>query len=61
MTVGLVLVIVGLAGVGSAYGFKAMFVDRSDKENPSRKLNVGMNVAGAIAIAWGIVLLLFGE
>ena len=59
MNVGLVLVIVGLVALGCAWAFRALFVDTSDEHNPNRRMNVALGIAGAVAAAWGVVLLLF--
>ncbi len=62
MKVDVLLIVIGLIAAFSAfsaYGFKALFVDTSDKENPYRRLVTVIGYAGFIAIAWGVVLLLF--
>ncbi len=59
MNVGILLIVIGLISAFFAYGFKAFFVDRSDKENPYRRLVAVIGFAGLIAVAWGVVLLLF--
>ena len=59
MNVGILLIVIGLISAFSAYGFKAFFVDTSDKENPYRRLVAVIGYAGFIAVAWGAVLMLF--
>ena len=59
MNVGLLLIVIGLISAFAAYGFKALFVDTSDEENPYRKLVAAIGYAGLLAVAWGGVLLLF--
>ncbi len=59
MNVGILLIVIGLTSALCAYGFKAFFVDRSDKENLYRRLVAVIGFAGLIAVAWGVVLLLF--
>ncbi len=59
MKVDVLLIVIGLIAAFSAYGLKALFVDTSDKENPYRMLVTVIGYAGLIAVAWGVVLLLF--
>ncbi len=59
MNVDILLIVIGLISAFSAYGFKAFFVDTSDKENPYRRLVAVIGYAGLVAVAWGVVLLLF--
>ncbi|MCZ6819780.1 MAG: hypothetical protein O7G31_09865 [Calditrichaeota bacterium] len=59
VNVDILLIVIGLISAFSAYGFKAFFVDTSDKENPYRMLVAVIGYGGLIAVAWGAVLLLF--
>ena len=59
MNVGLVLVLVGVAVWLAMYGFRALFVDKADKENPYRTLVTVVGYLGVATAAWGLVLLLF--
>jgi hypothetical protein len=59
MNVGLVLVLIGVAVWLAMYGFRALFVDRADKENPYRTLVKGAGYLALAIAAWGLVLLLF--
>lgn len=59
MNVGMILVAIGVAVWLAMYGFKAMFVDRADKENPYKTLVTVVGYLGLVAAGWGLVLLLF--
>lgn len=59
MNVGLMLVLIGVAVWLAMYGFRALFVDRADKENPYRTLVTVVGYLGLAAAGWGLVLLLF--
>ena len=59
MNVGTVLVAAGVAVWLAMYGFKALFVDSADKENPYKTLVTVVGYLGLAAAAWGLVLLVF--
>jgi len=59
MSVGIVLIAIGVAAWLAMYGFRALFVDRADKDNPYKALVTVVGYLGLAAAAWGLVLLLF--
>ena len=61
MNTGLMFVLAGLVAVAISYTSRSLFVNRGDEENPNRRLSVALGIGGAVAIAWGVVLLVLYE
>jgi hypothetical protein len=57
MNIGLVFIVGGLVACVAAFGFNALFVNKSDDENPYRRLVAGIGLAGIIGTGWGALLL----
>ena len=57
MSVPWILVLAGGFVFVTATGAKALFVNRSDVDNPSRRVVNTLRIAGLVAAVWGVVLL----
>ena len=59
MSFALWCLILGTAAWAASYLLKALFVNRSDADNPIRALVAGIGYLGLAAIAWGAVIIAF--
>ena len=58
MKVGIGFVVVGMLTWFAMHAWGAIYVNRSDAENPIRRLVTGIGYLGAVAAAWGLILIL---